>query len=181
MDHKYSKLGFLSNSILWRKRVTIVTYTATCKKNETHAPLPCRTPVHDKVHVDITRLGLAHACTNQLGFQVCWPWKYRGACYLNVLPLYLQSALYSITSRFLEPVATTRTMTLAYNTTNHDIFCHSARVVSCLMLWESTTQVYLAICSCGSKRFLCHRSYACNGLDHTQYMWAGFCAPRLAT
>ena len=55
-----------------------------------------------------------------------------------VLPLCLQSALYSCprrTSRFLEAVATTRTTTrLAYNTTNHEISCHSARQVPCLML-----------------------------------------------
>ena len=81
-----------------------------------------------------------------------------------------QSALYSCprrTSRFLEAVATTRTTTtLAYNTTNHKISCHSARQVPYLMLLESTTPVYLAIYDCCSQRFLCRRSYTCTCLDH---------------
>ena len=88
-----------------------------------------------------------------------------------MLPLSLQSALYSCprrTSRFLEAVATTRTtmtlsMTLASNTTNHEISCHSARQVPCQMFWESTTPVYLAIYGCCSQPFLCHRSTC---LDH---------------
>ena len=88
----------------------------------------------------------------------------------NLLPLSLQSALYSCprrTSRFLEAVATTwTTMTLAYNTTNYEISCHSVRQVLCLMLWESTTPVYFAIYGCCSQRFLCHRSYGCTCLDH---------------
>ena len=88
----------------------------------------------------------------------------------NVLPLSLQSASYSCprrTSRFIEAVAITRTTTtLAYNTKNHEISCNSARQVPCLMFWESTTLVYLAIYGCCSQRFLCHRSYACTCLDH---------------
>ena len=87
-----------------------------------------------------------------------------------MLPFSLQSALYSCprrTSRFPEAVATTRTtMTLAYNTTTHEISCHSAHQVPYLMLLESTTLVYLAIYSCCSQRFLCHGSYTCTCLDH---------------
>ena len=89
---------------------------------------------------------------------------------LNVLPLSLQSVLYSCprrTSQFLEAVATTwTTTTLAYNTTNHEISCDSARQVPCLMLWESTTPVYLAIYGCCSQRILSHHSYTCTCLDH---------------
>ena len=59
---------------------------------------------------------------------------FSGKYSFNVLLLSLQSALYSCpcrTSRFLEAAATTRTMTLAYNTTNHEISCHSACQMPC--------------------------------------------------
>ena len=115
-----------------------------------------------------SKLG-AYAWSNTSGFKtttVFFSRKYG----FNVLPLCLHSALYSCpcrTSRFLEAVATTwTTTTLAYNTTNHEISCDSARQVPCLMLWESTTSIYLAIYSCCSQQFLCHRSYACTCLDH---------------
>ena len=60
-------------------------------------------------------------------------------CYLCLCS---QRYIYSCprrTSRFLEGMATTRTMTTlayikAYNTTNHEISCHSAHQVLCLML-----------------------------------------------
>ena len=46
------------------------------------------------------------------------------------------------------------------------------------MLLESTTPVYLAIYSCCSQRFLCHRSYACTCLDHELKLcgWDSMCA-----
>ena len=70
-----------------------------------------------------TKLG-AHAHSNTSVFKtttVFFSRKYG----LNVLPLSLQSAIYSCprrTSPFLEAVVTTQTtMTLAYNTKNHEI------------------------------------------------------------
>ena len=57
-------------------------------------------------------------------------------------------------------------MTLAYNTTTHEISCHSARQVPYLMLLESTTPVCLVIYGYCSQRFLCHRNYACTCLNH---------------
>ena len=123
---------------------------------------------HDLITRGWTKLG-AHARSNISVFKtprVFFSGKYD----FNVLPLFLQSALYSCprrTSRFLEAVATTRTTTtLAYNTTTHEISCHSARQVPYLMLLESTTPVYLAIYGCCSQRFLCHGSYTCTCLDH---------------
>ena len=102
---------------------------------------------HDLISRGWTKLG-AHARSNTSVFKTTTAF-FSGKYSFNVLPLSLQSALYScprITSRFLEAVAATRTtMTLAYNTTNHEISCHSARQVLCLMLWESTTPVHLAI------------------------------------
>ena len=88
----------------------------------------------------------------------------------NVLPLSLQSAIYSCphrTSWFLEAMVTTRTTTtLPYNTTTQEISCRSAHQVLFLMLWESTTPIYLAIYGCCSQQFLCYCSYECTCLDH---------------
>ena len=93
-------------------------------------------------------------------------WLLRGKYGFNLSP----SSLYSCprrTSWFLEAVVTTwSTTTLASNTTNHEISCHSAHQVPCLILWESTTLVYLAIYDCCSQRFLCHNSYICTCLNH---------------
>ena len=80
-----------------------------------------------------------------------------------MLPLSLQSAIYS---RYLESVSTTWTLTTLaslQHTTNHEISCHSARQVPCLTLRESTIPVYLAIYG---QWLLCHHSYTCTCLDH---------------
>ena len=123
---------------------------------------------HDLITWGWTKLG-GHTRSNTSVFKtttVFFSRKYG----LNVLPLSLQSAIYSCprrTSPFLEAVATTwTTTTLAYNTTNHEISWHSACQVPRLMLWESTTPVYLAMYGCCSQWFLCHRSYVCTGLNH---------------
>ena len=122
---------------------------------------------HDLITQGWTKLG-THTGSKTSVFKTTTVF-FSGKYGFNVLPLSLQSALYSCSrgsSQFLEAVAITRTTmtlstTLASNTTNHKISYHSARQVPCLMFWESTTPVYLAIYGCCSQQFLCYRSYTC--------------------
>ena len=111
----------------------------------------------------------AHAHSNTSVFKTTslFSGKYGLMCYLCFCS---QRYIYSCprrTSRFLEAMAITRTTTtLAYNTTTHEISCHSAHQVPYLMLLESTTLVYLVIYGCCSQRLLCHRTYTCTCLAH---------------
>ena len=105
----------------------------------------------------------------------------------SVLPLSLQSAIYSCphrASRFLESVVTTQTTTtLAYNTqhTTKFLAIQPSCLVPCLTLENlATTLVYLAIYGCCRQRLLCHHSCACTCLNHHKFRttWACTCLDR---
>ena len=98
-----------------------------------------------------------------------------------MLPLSLQLVIYSCphrTSQFLESVATTWTMTLAYSTEEIMNYLPICQSVPCLYmsLWESSSPVYLVTYGCCSQLFLCHRTCTCTCLNHKVWtMWVDFC------
>ena len=94
---------------------------------------------HDLITQGWTKLG-THTRSNTSVFKSSFQVNMTLMCYLCLRR----------TSRFLEAVATTRTTTtLAYNTTTHEISCHSARQVPHLMLLESTTLRFTAAVASG--------------------------------
>ena len=82
---------------------------------------------------------------------------FSGKYEFSVLSSSLQSAIHSCprrTSQFLGSEVTTRTAMLAYNTTNHEVYCHSACLAIWCCVWRTYyTGVYLVIYGCCSQLF----------------------------
>ena len=87
---------------------------------------------HDLITQGWTKLG-AHTCSTQAFLRLL---QSSFQCYLRLFQCYRVVHEELVDFRGCGD----NSMTLDYNTTNHNIFCYSVDHVPCLMLWESTTQ-----------------------------------------